>query len=75
MNEAVALIRKTDGIILDHTYTGKALAAFLADAGRNARGPLLFWNTKNSQPFPEHLLSEGRIRLPVEFRRFLLCIS
>jgi D-cysteine desulfhydrase len=72
VNEAVALIRKTDGIILDHTYTGKALAALLADATRFAEGPLLFWNTKNSHPFPAQLLSEGRERLPKEFQKFLL---
>ncbi len=71
VNEAIALIRKTDGITLDRTYTGKALAALLAAAGSAAEGPLLFWNTKNSQPFPARLLSEGRAKLPEEFRRFL----
>jgi len=72
VNEAVALIRKTDGIILDHTYTGKALAALLADATRGAEGPLLFWNTKNSHPFSMQLLFEGEKSLPKEFQRFLL---
>jgi D-cysteine desulfhydrase len=72
VNDAVALIRQDDGITLDHTYTGKAFAALLAEAASGARGPLLFWNTKNSQPFPAEKLARGRERLPAEFRKFLV---
>jgi D-cysteine desulfhydrase len=71
VNDAVTLLRETDGIILDHTYTGKAFAALCADAAHGAEGPLLFWNTKNSHPFAPSLLAEGRDRLPAEFRRFI----
>ena len=71
VEEAVALINKSDIITLDTTYTGKALAALLADARSGAQGPLLFWNTKNSRAFPEELLRKGREMLPGEFRKIV----
>jgi D-cysteine desulfhydrase len=72
VNAAVDLLRESDNVTLDHTYTGKAFAALLDEASHGNLGPLLFWNTKNSQPFPEAMLAEGRERLPEEFRRFLI---
>ncbi len=53
--EAVRRAWCSDGIRLEGTYTGKAMAALLADldtdpAARAA--PLLFWNTYNSRPLP-----------------------
>jgi hypothetical protein len=48
--EAVKLVEKTDGIRLDGTYTGKAMAALIDDAkeGKLANKVTLFWNTYNS---------------------------
>jgi 1-aminocyclopropane-1-carboxylate deaminase/D-cysteine desulfhydrase-like pyridoxal-dependent ACC family enzyme len=49
--EAAVVAARADGIELEVTYTGKALAALLSDArGRRRPGDLLFWNTLNSRP-------------------------
>jgi D-cysteine desulfhydrase len=40
-------------LALETTYTGKALAACLAHGAVTPEGPVLFWNTFNSAPFPE----------------------
>jgi len=71
--EAVAakkLLRESDGIILDGTYTGKAFAAFIADAGSGDDGPILFWHTKNSRPFPPGALEADYRLLPTSFHRY-----
>jgi len=65
--EAVAaaiLLKESDGIVLDGTYTGKAVAAFLADARTNMEGPVLFWNTKNSRPLPPEAMEVDYHLLP-----------
>ena len=41
---AVELFMKEEGVKLEFTYTGKAAAAFLAEA-KATTAPLLFWNT------------------------------
>jgi D-cysteine desulfhydrase len=48
--EALALA-EADNLHLETTYTGKALAALIADAraGRLAGKTVLFWNTHNSR--------------------------
>ena len=43
--QAVALAARTEGLPLETTYTGKALAALLDHAGRGPGGPLLFVDT------------------------------
>ena len=50
---AVDVARKA-GVTLETTYTGKAFAAFLADAaiGGLADQDVVFWNTYNSAPLP-----------------------
>jgi 1-aminocyclopropane-1-carboxylate deaminase/D-cysteine desulfhydrase-like pyridoxal-dependent ACC family enzyme len=48
-NDAIEHAR-TEGWDLDPVYTGKAFAAFLADAHQG--GPALFWNTASSRPLP-----------------------
>ncbi len=52
--EAVALIRDTENVILETTYTGKALAALIHDArSRKLEGRhILFWNTYNARTYP-----------------------
>ena len=49
--EACQLVRKTETIPLEGTYTGKAMAALIKDArsGRLAHQTVLFWNTYNSR--------------------------
>ena len=47
-SEAIRLLARTEGLFVDPVYTGKALAALLADvrSGRIARGErVLFWHT------------------------------
>ena len=70
VKNAVELIAETDHIHLDTTYTGKAFAAFLADAKKVIPGPLLFWNTKNSHKFPFEMLQKGRESMPPEFEKY-----
>lgn len=71
--EAVELIRETEGLKLDTTYTGKALAALIHDAreskstGRRA----LFWNTYNGRPYPADLDTIMADEIPEPFRRYL----
>jgi D-cysteine desulfhydrase len=67
---AVDLIRKTEGIKLETTYTGKALAAILdfvkKDKSLNG-APVLFWNTYNGVDFSRELAGNHDFtRLPQE---------
>jgi len=44
--EAIALIGRLEGVITDPVYSGKALAALVADARRGRiGGPVVFWHT------------------------------
>ncbi len=54
---AVQLLEETEGIQLENTYTGKAMAAALEYQGRKRgrRGPILFWNTANGVDLRRHL--------------------
>ncbi|WP_235880215.1 1-aminocyclopropane-1-carboxylate deaminase/D-cysteine desulfhydrase [Polyangium aurulentum] len=47
---AIALARETEGLSLEPTYTGKALAALLASAEALRGKVVLFWNTHNGRP-------------------------
>ena len=57
------------GIHLDTTYTAKAAAALLAEAGE-ATGPVLFWHTLSAAepPLPPHITIDN---LPAQFRAYL----
>lgn len=58
------------GLGLDGTYTGKAMAALLADASESTDEQVLFWNTYNSRP-PSSLHENLSIEsLPEEFRKY-----
>ncbi|MFX0207141.1 MAG: 1-aminocyclopropane-1-carboxylate deaminase/D-cysteine desulfhydrase, partial [Candidatus Hodarchaeota archaeon] len=47
--EAVEIIKKTENISLETTYTGKTLAALLDQVkAAESKEPILFWNTFNS---------------------------
>ncbi|MDH3399374.1 MAG: pyridoxal-phosphate dependent enzyme [Chromatiales bacterium] len=64
--EAVSLLRSTEGIQLEGTYTGKAMAALIADshAGNLEGRRVLFWNTYNSRPFPAEAMNRDYQKLP-----------
>ncbi|MEO7387224.1 MAG: pyridoxal-phosphate dependent enzyme [Gammaproteobacteria bacterium] len=70
--EAVALAAEHQGIKLDTTYSGKALACVVADArsGRLAGQVPVFWQTWNSRPYPPGLADVDTFRLPAAFRKF-----
>ncbi len=71
--EAVELIKATEGLTLENTYTGKAVAALVHDAreSNGARRTAVFWNTYNSRPYPTDLDSITADDLPEPFRRYL----
>lgn len=43
--EAISLLARTEGIVCDPVYTGKALAAVVAMARAGTSGPVVFWHT------------------------------
>jgi 1-aminocyclopropane-1-carboxylate deaminase/D-cysteine desulfhydrase-like pyridoxal-dependent ACC family enzyme len=72
-DEAVKLIEQSEGLKLETTYTGKALAALISDArnGEIGSAPTIFWNTYNSQPCPDGLEAISRDAVPAAFRHYL----
>ena len=70
--EAVSLMRECEGIKLDGTYTGKALAALKHDTkGESLRGKVvLFWNTLNSKDFSDAISDVDYRDLPRRFHRY-----
>jgi D-cysteine desulfhydrase len=67
---AIELLRESDGILLDGTYTGKACAAFIADVRSGSDEPMLFWNTKNSRLLPAEALATDYHLLPEPFHYY-----
>ncbi len=65
--------RDSEGLHLDPTYTGKALAALLerCASGPAAGAPCLFWNTYNSQDLGDLLRGGPRRDLPLRIARWL----
>jgi 1-aminocyclopropane-1-carboxylate deaminase/D-cysteine desulfhydrase-like pyridoxal-dependent ACC family enzyme len=72
-DEAVKLIKQSEGLNLETTYTGKALAALIRDArnGEIGGAATIFWNTYNSQPYPDGLEAISRDAVPEAFRHYL----
>ncbi len=70
--QAVSMMGVCEGIKLDGTYTGKALAALIDDARNgNLQGKaVLFWNTLNSRSRPESLSKLDYRDLPRCFHRY-----
>jgi D-cysteine desulfhydrase len=70
--DAVRRMRKTEGVKLEGTYTGKTLAALVDDARtRDMRGKvLLFWNTYNSRDFSDRISDVDYRQLPPSFHRY-----
>ena len=69
---AMETARRSLGLKLEGTYTGKAFAALLQDCrdGRLAGANVLFWNTYNSRPFPETVLAQDYRALPEPFHYY-----
>ena len=68
--DAVRQVFATQGIRLEGTYTGKAMAALLQDRmqGASDAGPQLFWNTFSSRPLR---VGDGDYRaLPTPLHRY-----
>ncbi len=70
--EAVTLLRSTQSIGLEGTYTGKAMAALLDDArrGKLSNKVVLFWNTYSSVPPAKQLMDIDYHDLPEAFHRY-----
>lgn len=70
--EAIALLQQTEQINLEGSYTGKAMAALLADArkGTLTGKKVLFWKTCNSIGFANQIKELAYNRLPESFHRY-----
>jgi D-cysteine desulfhydrase len=70
--DAVYRMKQTEGIKLDGTYTGKALAALIHDGEKQdlKNKVLLFWNTYNSRDLSEYLTAVDYRQLPRCFHRY-----
>lgn len=70
--DAVRLVKETDGVMLEGTYTGKAMAAFIdhASAGRLEGKTSLFWNTYNSHDFTDLIVDIDYRRLPRSYHHY-----
>jgi 1-aminocyclopropane-1-carboxylate deaminase/D-cysteine desulfhydrase-like pyridoxal-dependent ACC family enzyme len=68
---AVQRVKQSSGVELDGTYTGKTAAAMLAYlASGEAEGPVLFWDTKSSRPYPPEAMALDYHGLPPELHRY-----
>lgn len=70
IDAAIDIAAEQLGLTLETTYTGKSMAALLADLSRDgiATSPPLYWNTYNSAPLPTVPdPAHAREALPAEF--------
>jgi len=72
--KAIKLIKETDNIILDSTYTGKTLSAMISFIRENNKKlknkHLIFWNTFNSVNLEKKIKNVKYKELPKEFHKF-----
>ncbi len=70
--DAVGRMEKTEGIKLEGTYTGKTLAALIADAEKHGLRDktILFWDTCNSRDFSDAIATVDYRQLPRCFHRY-----
>jgi D-cysteine desulfhydrase len=70
--QAVSLIKETEGITLDGTYTGKTLASLIEDVKKEdlKNKVILFWNTYNSVDFKDKIENMDYRKLPTGFHRY-----
>ncbi len=71
-NDAVRLAAALEGVDLEGTYTGKTLAALIADARAGAidRHTVLFWNTYNARDLSPLTSGVDYHELPAAFHRY-----
>ena len=67
--EGMEVKRTFLGLTLETTYTGKAMAALLADWRRGEAFNPLYWHTYNSADMGKFLANADISALPVELRR------
>jgi len=70
---AVHVARDELGLVLESTYTGKAMAAMLSDlrSPDHDGKPVLFWNTYSSMPLPVDDSRPATLdNIPAEFARY-----
>ena len=69
---AVRRLSELEGVALEGTYTGKALACLLTDgeSGALERQKILFWNTYNSQSQEAAIKNVDYHQLPEDFHRY-----
>lgn len=70
--EAMRLMKDTQGILLEGTYTGKACAALISDARRGLlqEKTALFWNTYNSRDLAPEIANVDYHNLPKACHRY-----
>jgi 1-aminocyclopropane-1-carboxylate deaminase/D-cysteine desulfhydrase-like pyridoxal-dependent ACC family enzyme len=70
--QAITLLKYSQNIKLDPTYTGKAMAAMIDFAGmpQNNGKNILFINTYNSRDLSKEAASVNYLDLPKDFRKF-----
>lgn len=70
--EAIRLLKETEDVKLDGTYTGKAMAALLADSasGQHKNKVVLFWNTLNAYDLSNKLKDLNYKDLPEKLHPF-----
>lgn len=67
--DAVNILNKTDGLKLEATYSGKAMAACIGFCSKeeNKDKNILFWNTYNIKDLSEEVVYEDYTKLPPDF--------
>lgn len=70
--KAVRLMKEAEGVKLEGTYTGKAMAALMDDAKRQSLRDevVLFWNTYNSTDFSDAIAVTDYRQLPISFHQY-----
>jgi D-cysteine desulfhydrase len=69
-SDAERLAMEREGLLLDPTYTGKAMAGLISDVRqRPCRGPVLFWSTLNSVDLEELFTGSSVRGLPKALRK------
>jgi D-cysteine desulfhydrase len=70
--KAVELVKRTEGVKLEGTYTGKTFAALIADLRNGFLNDkvVLFWNTYNSSDFSSVTSVIDYHKLPRSFHRY-----
>ncbi|MFH1066031.1 MAG: pyridoxal-phosphate dependent enzyme [Nanoarchaeota archaeon] len=68
--DALTLMKETERVKLEGTYTGKALSAIIKDAPVSVKNNILFWNTYNSSDISDIISSEDYHDIPEKFHRY-----